>query len=51
MEFEKVASIEEIQDRHTYDLTVTPNNNFILANGVLTHNSVREELYINFVGC
>ena len=50
MEFEKVTSIEEIKTQHTYDMTVTPNNNFILANDVLTHNSVREELYINFIG-
>ena len=35
----KIASIEEVGDRDTYDLQVEDNNNFFLDNGILTHNS------------
>ena len=39
MEYEEIESIESVGIIQTFDLQVRRNNNFILENGILTHNS------------
>lgn len=39
MHFESIVSITPIGQSQTIDLSVYPNNNFLLSNGVLSHNS------------
>jgi hypothetical protein len=44
MYFEEIESITEVGEDRTFDLKVSPNENFLLSNGILSHNSGKSTL-------